>query len=104
MIKVKITKNVINKSVSPLGSALTPRLIVYTVIGLAAAIATFFALKDSIEFNALMWIVFAEIALFVSLGIQINGVGVLNLLFGKQKDTRPFNRKGVFNDENESIF
>lgn len=104
MIKVKITKNVINKSVSPLGSALTPRLIVCTVIGLAAAIATFFALKDSIEFNALMWIVFAEIALFVSLGIQINGVGVLNLLFGKQKDIRPFNRKGVFNDENESIF
>lgn len=104
MIKVKITKNVINKSVSPLGSALTPRLIVCTVIGLATAIATFFALKDSIEFNALMWIVFAEIALFVSLGIQINGVGVLNLLFGKQKDIRPFNRKGVFNDENESIF
>lgn len=104
MIKVKITKNVINKSVSPLGSALTPRLIVCTVLGLAAAIATFFALKDSIEFNALMWIVFAEIALFVSLGIQINGVGVLNLLFGKQKDTRLFNRKGVFNDENESIF
>ena len=28
MIKVKITKNVINKSVSPLGSAMTPRLIV----------------------------------------------------------------------------
>ena len=43
MIKVKITKNVINKSVSPLGSAMTPRLIVCTVLGLAAAIATFFA-------------------------------------------------------------
>ena len=37
MIKVKITKNVINKSVSPLGSAMTPRLIVCTVLGLAAA-------------------------------------------------------------------
>ena len=45
MIKVKITKNVINKSVSPLGSAMTPRLIVCTVLGLAAAIATFVALQ-----------------------------------------------------------
>ena len=104
MIKVKITNNVINKSVSPLGSSMTPRLIVCTILGLIAAVSTFFALKDSIEFNTLMWIVFGEIALFVSLGIQINGVGILNLLFGKQKDTRPFNRKGVFNDENESIF
>lgn len=104
MIKVKITKNVINKSVSPLGSAMTPRLIVCTILGLIAAVSTFFALKDSVEFNTLMWIAFAEIVLFVSLGIQINGVGILNLLFGKQKDTRPFNRKGVFNDDDGTIF
>lgn len=104
MIKVKITKNVINKSTSPLGSAMTPRLIVCTILGLIAAVSTFFALKDSVEFNTLMWIVFAEIVLFVSLGIKINGVGILNLLFGKQKDTRPFNRKGVFNDDDGTIF
>ncbi len=104
MIKVKITKNVINKSVSPLGSIITPRIIVCTILSLGAAIATIFSLKEYIELNALMWIVFGEIALFVSLGIQINGVGILNLLFGKQKDTRPFNRKGVFNDDDGTIF
>lgn len=97
MIKVKITKNVINKSV-------TPRMIVCTVLGLGAAIATIFSLKEYIEFNALLWIVFGEIALFVSFGIQINGISLFKLLFGRQKDTRPFNRKGVFNDDNESIF
>lgn len=104
MIKVKITKNVINKSVSPLGSIITPRIIVCTILGLSAAVSTFFALKDSVEFNTLMWIVFGEIALFVGFGIQINGISLFKFLFGKQKDTRPFNRKGVFNDENESIF
>lgn len=104
MIKVKITKNVINKSVSPLGSIITPRMIVCVVLGLGAAIATIFSLKEYIEFNALMWIVFGEIALFVGFGIQINGISLFKFLFGKQKDTRPFNRKGVFNDDNESIF
>lgn len=104
MIKVKITKNVINKSVTPLGSVITPRMIVCTVLGLGAAIATIFSLKEYIEFNALLWIVFGEIALFVSFGIQINGISLFKLLFGRQKDTRPFNRKGVFNDDNESIF
>lgn len=104
MIKVKITKNVINKSVTPLGSVITPRMIVCTALGLGAAIATIFSLKEYIEFNALLWIVFGEIALFVSFGIQINGISLFKLLFGRQKDTRPFNRKGVFNDDNESIF
>ena len=63
MIKVKITKNVINKSVSPLGSALTPRLIVCTVLGLAAAIATFFALKDSFQ-RFLIYLVSQQAYLF----------------------------------------
>lgn len=104
MIKVKITKNVINKSVSPLGSIITPRMIVCTILGLGAAIATIFSLKEYIELNALMWIVFGEIALFVGFGIQINGISLFKLLFGRQKDTRPFNRKGVFTDDDGNIF
>lgn len=103
MIKVKITKNVINKSTTPLGAAFTPRMIVCTILGLAAAGITIYMLFGKIDFNALMWIVFSELVIFVALGIQINGISLLKLMFGKQKDTRPFNRKGVFNDDG-SIF
>lgn len=103
MIKVKITKNVINKSTTLLGTAFTPRMIVCTILALVAAGGTIYMLFGKMNFNALMWIVFAELVIFITLGIQINGVSLIKLIFGKQKDTRPFNRKGVFNDDG-SIF
>lgn len=104
MIKVKITKNVINKSTTPLGAAFTPRMIVCTILGLATAGFTIYMLFGKMNFDTLMWIVFSELIIFISLGIQINGVSLFKLIFGKQKDTRSFNRKGVFNDDNGSIF
>lgn len=103
MIKVKITKNVINKSTTPLGTAFTPRMIVCTILGLAAAGITIYMLFDKMNFDALMWIVFAELIIFIALGIKINGVSLFKLIFGKQKDTRPFNRKGVFNDDGSTF-
>lgn len=99
MMKVKITKNVIHKSTSPLGGVLNPRMIIFLGIGFAAAAGTFFGLKDSMSLDLLMWIVFLELAFFAALGIQINGISLMKYLFGKKIDKRPFNRKGVNNDE-----
>ncbi len=99
MIQVKITKNVMNKSVSKI--PFSPIQVVFALIGLAAGVFTFFKLKDLVDFNSLMWIIFAELSVVIVLGVvRIDGMNLIKFMISSFKiDKRPFNRKGVFNDD-----
>lgn len=104
MIQVKITKNVMNKSVSKI--PFTPIQIVFSVIGLAVGAFTFFKLKDSMGLDALMGIVFIELVAVIVLGVvRIDGMNLIKFIISSFKiDKRPYNKKGVLNDDDGSIF
>ena len=99
MIQVKITKNVMNKSVSKI--PFSPIQIVFALIALAVGAFTLFELKDSVDFNSLMGIIFVELIVVMVPGIvRIDGMNLIKFIISSFKiDKRPFNRKGVFNDD-----
>lgn len=100
MIQVKITKNIMHKSTNTLGIPITPVQIIFAVIGIAAGILTFIGLKNSVNIDLLMWIIFIELAAIIGFGVvRINGMNLFAFIFSKKVDKRPFNRKGVFNDD-----
>ena len=106
MIKVKVTKNIMNKSHGLLN--LSVRQIIAGVIGVAVGLATFFLLKDYLIIDALMWIIFLEMVLVIGFGIvRINDMSLFTLIIKSLKgvDKRPYsNNKGVFDDDEFTIF
>ena len=105
MIKKKITKN-INTKVSPF--QFDVKQIIVGLIGFVIAILTYFLLKDYIIFDALIWIILLELIVVVGFGIvKINDMSLFAFLLRlmKSNDRRPYsNRKGVFDDDDFTVF
>ena len=105
MIKKKITKN-INTKVSPFQFEVSQIIIGF--IGFLAALITYFALKDYLVFDALIWIILLELILVVGFGVvKINDMSMFTYILRimKVNDRRPYsNRKGVFDKDDFDIF
>ena len=101
MIKAKVTKNIMSNGT--IIANLTLRQIISAIIAMIIACITVFFLIDVIDINILLSIVFAEIIVFLGFGIvKIQGMTLFKfviLVLFKSADRRPYNRKGVFNDE-----
>ena len=105
-IKKRVTKNIMADKGILLG--LTLSQLIMLAVGFAIGVGTFFLLKDSMDFNGLMWIIFLELLLVVGFGvIKIYGMNLFQLLIKifKGPDKRPYsNRKGVFDKDDFDIF
>lgn len=105
-IKKKVTKNIMADKGIILG--LTLSQLIMLGIGFLIGIGTFLLLKDTMEFNAMMWIIFLELIIVVGFGvIRIYGMNLFQLILKvlKGADKRPYsNRKGVFDDNDFDIF
>lgn len=101
MIRVKVTKNIVKPGASFMN--FTAGQIAAGILAIATGIATFFILKDYINFNLLMWIIFFEIIIIIGIGIiRVNDMNLFTFIFKSLKgvDKRPYsNDKGVFDDE-----
>jgi len=105
MIKKKITKN-INTKVSPFQFEV--KQIIIGIVGFVAALLTYFAFRDYMPFDGLIWIIILELILVVGIGIvKINDMSLLAFILrlAKTNDRRPYsNRKGVFDEDDFDIF
>ena len=105
MIKVKITKNVVKAKG---GMMLSVGQIIAGTVGVIIGLITFFALKDFMNINVLLWIIFCEIVLVVGFGaVKIDGMSLFGFLIKSLKgvDKRPYsNNKGVFKNDKFNIF
>ena len=105
-IKKKVTKNIMADKGILLGLSLSQ--LVMCGIGFAIGVGTFMLLKDYMDFNGLMWIIFLELVVVVGFGvIRIYDMNLLQLLIKvfKGADKRPYsNRKGVFDKDDFDIF
>lgn len=100
MIKVKVTKNIIRKGEIMWG--LTLPQILMGVAALAVGSGMFLMLKDTMDINLLMTLIFIVMALFLFCGIiRVHGVpfGVYLLKCLKGVDKRPYCMKGVYTDD-----
>lgn len=100
MISVKVTKNIIRKG--EVGFGLTLSQIIIALCGFAVGAGMFLLLKDVMQIDLLMTLIFIVMALFIAFGvIRINGMtfGKMLLLALKGVDKRPYCVKGVFVDE-----
>ncbi len=94
MIRVKITKNIMNTSNSALG--LTVQQIVWAVIAVAIGAGMYFLLKDVIQMDLLMWLIFLEIIAILVIGvIRIQGMNLIQYIFSFSTKKYYFNRKGL---------
>ena len=105
MIKKKITKN-INTKVSPFQFEV--KQIIIGIVGFVAALLTYFAFRDYMPFDGLIWIILLELMLVVGFGVvKINDMSLIAYIFRmlKVNDRRPYsNRKGVFDKNDFDIF
>ena len=105
MIKKKITKN-INTKVSPFQFEV--KQIIIGIVGFVAALLTYFAFRDYMPFDGLIWIILLELILVVGIGIvKINDMSLLAFILrlAKTNDRRPYsNRKGVFDEDDFNFF
>ena len=106
MIKVKVTKNIMNKNTGFLNLSVSQ--MIAGLVGVAVGLGTFFWLKDYLDINGLMWIIMLEMILVIGFGIvKINDMSLFTVLIKSLKgvDKRPYsNKKGVFDDDDFSIF
>ena len=106
MIKVKVTKNIMNRNTGFLNLSI-PQIIA-GLVGVAVGLATFFLLKDYIIFDGLMWIILLEMIIVIGFGIiRINDMNLFTILIKTMQgvDKRPYsNKKGVYDDDEFSIF
>ena len=105
MIKKKITKN-INTKVSPFQFEV--KQIIIGIVGFVAALLTYFAFRDYMPFDGLIWIILLELMLVVGFGVvKINDMSLIAYIFRMLKVNvrRPYsNRKGVFDKDDFNIF
>ena len=106
MIKVKVTKNIMNKNTGFLNLSI-PQMIA-GLVGVAVGLGTLFLLKDYLDINGLMWIILLEMIVVIGFGIvRINDMNLFTIMIKSLKgvDKRPYsNKKGVFDDDDFSIF
>lgn len=104
MIKVKVNKNIMKQQNNVFN--LTVGQIITGIVGLLIGIGTFLLLKDSVNFNIIMWIIFLELIITVGIGVvKINGLNLFTFIILSMKiDKRPYCSKGVFNDESDELF
>ena len=103
MIKVKVTKNIIRKNEVAFG--LNRAQVIIAAIGVIIGILEINLLKGITTTDTRMTIVFFSMAAFIFGGIvQINGMSVIGMLSKSFKgvDKRPYNKKGVYSNENNS--
>ena len=102
MIKVKVTKNIIRKNEVAFG--LNRAQVIVAAVGLAIGMLEIYLLKGITTTDTRMTIVFFSMAAFIFGGIvQINGTSLMSTLTKSLKgvDKRPYNKEGVYNDENK---
>lgn len=102
MIKVRVTKNIIRKNEVAFG--LTRAQVIITIIGFIIGLLELKLLKGVTSVDVRMTIVFFTMAAFIFGGIvQINGTSLMSTLTKSLKgvDKRPYNKEGVYNDENK---
>ncbi|MDO5558368.1 MAG: PrgI family protein [Oscillospiraceae bacterium] len=100
MIKVKVTKNIIRKGNVAFGLDTKQVIIGFTAVCIGGLL--FFLLRNIVSTDLLMTIIFVTMAVIIFCGvIQINGVSFISFLMkGIQGvDKRPFDRKGVYNND-----
>lgn len=105
MIKVKVTKNIMKQQNGILNLSVSQ--IVVGIIAFGIGVGTFFLLKDCMDFNLIMWIIFLELIIAVGIGVvRINGLNLFMLILLSMKtDKRPYCSKG-FNegDKDNELF
>lgn len=96
MIKAKVSKNIMRQN-AILHFSISQ--IVTGIIGLIIGIGIYFLLKDAVEINILMWIIFIELIVVIGFGVaKVNGMSLIKFIIVTFKtDKRPYNSKGVFN-------
>ena len=106
MIKVKVTKNIMNRNTGFLNLSVSQ--MIAGLVGVAVGLATFFLLKDYLNINGLMWIILLEMIRVIGFGIvRINDMNLFTIIIKSLKgvDKRPYsNKKGVYDDDEFSIF
>ena len=79
MIKVKVNKNIMKQQNNVFN--LTVGQIITGIVGLLIGIGTFLLLKDSVDFNIIMWVIFLELIITVGIGVvKINGLNLFSFI------------------------
>lgn len=99
MIKCKVTKRIMTDGNTFMGFNITISQIICAAVAAVASIASIILLKDILDINTVLWIVFGEIVLCVLFGIKIQGQSLIALFFKPAISKRPYNSKGVFDNE-----
>lgn len=101
MIKVKVTKNVLNKN-SVINFSV--KQIVFGVLGCILGVATYFLLKDYVQQDLLSILIFVELALVIGFGvININGKSLFSLIiFPNKGDKRPYSHSNYIKGDNNN--
>ena len=106
MIRVKVTKNIMNKGGVIFN--LNVSQLIWLGIAVIVGLATFFLLNDYIITDALMWIIFGEVSIIAGIGvIRINELNLFMFLIKMLKgaDKRPYsNTKGVYDKDEFTVF
>lgn len=106
MIRVKFTKNIMNKGGVIFN--LNVSQLIWLGIAVIVGLATFFLLNDYIITDALMWIIFGEVSIIAGIGvIRINELNLFMFLIKMLKgaDKRPYsNTKGVYDKDEFTVF
>lgn len=99
MIKCKVTKKIMQESGTIMGLSIIQivTLIIGCIVTIGSLLLLWLVLKVGID--AVMWIVFLELVLFIGLGVvRIQGLTVLRFIASNPTKKRPFDSKGVFSD------
>ena len=99
MIKCKVTKKIMQESGTIMGLSIIQivTLIIGCIVTIGSLLLLWLVLKVGID--AVMWIVFLELVLFIGFGVvRIQGMSVLKFITSNSTQKRPYNSKGVFNN------
>ena len=99
MIKCKVTKKIMQESGTIMGLSIIQivTLIIDCIVTIGSLLLLWLVLKVGID--AVMWIVFLELVLFIGFGVvRIQGMSVLKFITSNSTQKRPYNSKGVFNN------
>lgn len=95
MIKCKVTKKIMQESGTIMGLSIIQivTLIIGCIVTIGSLLLLWLVLKVGID--AVMWIVFLELVLFIGFGVvRIQGMSITS----NSTQKRPYNSKGVFNN------
>ena len=96
MIKCKVTKKIMQESGTIMGLSIIQivTLIIGCIVTIGSLLLLWLVLKVGID--AVMWIVFLELVLFIGFGVvRIQGMSVLKFITSNSTQKRPYNSKGL---------